>query len=119
MEMVNIRFWDSADECIMVNGLYSHKVAESIAEICIQAVLPTAIECGAVSVTIDNDVYMKDYSICTDENGNIYTEINFVDEYETVEDDYESNMYCDSYGVCGGNTCPQYRDCFGMMRGIL
>lgn len=111
MKMVNIRFWDSADECMMVNGLYSHKVAESIAEICMQSVLPTAIECGAVSVTIDNDEYMKDYSICIDENGNIYTETNFVDEYETIEDDYESNMHCDTYGVCGGWMCPNYKAC--------
>lgn len=35
-------------------------------------------------------------------------------EYDEPDDyygDYSGNMHCDSYGVCGGTSCPNYFKC--------
>ena len=106
MKMVDIRFWDKANECLKVNGLYIHTVPENVVENCIEAIAKSALEKGANTVTVDDingqyrmfDLYEKDNEI-------------FCDEYETIEDDYASNMHCDTYGVCGGWSCPQYKAC--------
>ena len=104
--MVDIRFWNNANECLNVNGLYAHTVPESVVDMCIEAAAKSALEKGATSITVD------------DENGNyrffdLYEKDNeiFCDEYETIEDDYSSNMHCDTYGVCGGTGCPNYFKC--------
>ena len=111
--MTEIRFWNEADENISVNGLYIHRVDEALTEVYIQAIGREAIDNGAVSVTIDTEYQMRDLFIEEDENGKIHIETNFVDTYEdeTIEDDYSSNMHCDTYGVCGGWSCPQYKAC--------
>ncbi|MBQ2173699.1 MAG: hypothetical protein II453_01105 [Alphaproteobacteria bacterium] len=109
--MVEIKFWNIADECIQVNGLYIHRVNEKATQIYIQAIGREAIEDGATSVTIDTDDEMKDFYIDIDEKGHIHLELNFVDTYITIEDDYASNMHCDTYGTCGGRSCPQYMAC--------
>lgn len=111
--MTEIRFWNEADENISVNGLYIHRVDEALTEVYIQAIGREAIDNGAVSVTIDTEYQMKDLFIEEDEHGKIHIETNFVDTYEdeTIEDDYSSNMHCDTYGVCGGMGCPNYFKC--------
>ena len=117
--MNEIKFWDKYDEIIMFKGLHTHKVDENAVDIYIQANAREAIEKGATSITVDTGYEMRVYSIYIFED-KVEIVLISTEEWEDDEsDDYESNMYCDSYGVCGGNTCPQYRDCFGMMRGIL
>ena len=114
--MTEIRFWNEADENISVNGLYIHRVDEALIEVYIQAIGREAIENGAVSVTIDTEYQMKDLFIEEDENGKICIETNFVDTYEdeTIEDDYASNCYCDTYGHCAGYNCRYFGSCGGM-----
>lgn len=35
-----------------------------------------------------------------------------IEEYEEFDDDdYSSNCHCDTYGFCGGTSCPQYWQC--------
>lgn len=37
-----------------------------------------------------------------------------VDDYEDwseLDDGFLSNCHCDSYGICGGMSCPQYFSC--------
>lgn len=39
---------------------------------------------------------------------------NACDEEEEYDDEpygYESNCHCDTYGVCGGTSCPNYFTC--------
>jgi len=33
------------------------------------------------------------------------------DEWYEVDDDYASNCPCDTYGMCGGTSCPRYFEC--------
>ena len=33
------------------------------------------------------------------------------EELTEWEDDYSSNCHCDTYGVCGGYSCPNYHIC--------
>ena len=47
MTMVDIRFWNSANECLKVNGLYIHTVPMAVVENCIEAVAKSALEKGA------------------------------------------------------------------------
>lgn len=108
MTMVDIRFWNSANECLKVNGLYIHTVPMAVVENCIEAVAKSALEKGANCITVDDihgqyrvfDLYEKDNEV-------------YCDEYETIEDDYESNMYCDNTGLCNGYHCPYYNECKG------
>lgn len=108
MTMVDIRFWNSANECLKVNGLYIHTVPMAVVENCIEAIAKSALEKGANCITVDDingqyrifDLYEKDNEICCD-------------EYETIEDDYESNMYCDNTGFCCGYHCSYYNKCQG------
>lgn len=46
----------------------------------------------------------------------MYAEEEYEAEYGDVFDDddddgYDSNCYCDTYGHCGGTSCPQYFQC--------
>ena len=34
-----------------------------------------------------------------------------LDKFETEDWGYESNCHCDTYGVCGGYSCPNYISC--------
>lgn len=34
-------------------------------------------------------------------------------EGEDYEDGYASNMPCDTYGMCGGTSCPNFWKCHG------
>ena len=105
--MKEIRFWDEADECVEVNGLYIHPVDDSVVDIYLQSVLPEAIRKGALYVMIDFAEYdINDYFLNHDDTEE--------DEYETVDDDYTGNMHCDTYGVCGGWSCPNYKACKGV-----
>ena len=35
------------------------------------------------------------------------------DEWDEDDYGYESNCHCDSYGICGGTSCPNYYSCQG------
>ena len=117
--MNEISFWDKYDENIKFKGLYVHKVDENAVDIYMQANAREAIEKGATSITVDSDYERKDYSIYIFDDKVEIVLISTEKWDDEDYDDYESNMYCDSYGVCGGHTCPQYRECYGMMRGII
>ena len=112
--MKDIRFWDKNDENIMFKGLYTHKVDANAVDIYLQANAREAIEKGATSITVDSEYEMKDYSIYLfDDKVEIVlisTEKWDADDY----DDYTGNMNCDTYGVCGGWSCPQYNSCKGV-----
>lgn len=42
----------------------------------------------------------------------MFDEFDEDEEYEDVtEDDYSSNCHCDTYGICGGISCPRYYQC--------
>ena len=38
-------------------------------------------------------------------------EIADYDAYEDADEGYASNCHCDTYGICGGYSCPNYISC--------
>lgn len=112
--MNEVRFWDKNDENIMFKGLYTHKVDENVVDIYIQANAREAIAKGATSITVDTEYEMKDYSIYIFDDK---VEIVLISTEKWDDDDYDyytGNMHCDTYGVCGGWSCPQYNTCKGV-----
>ena len=104
--MNEVRFFDKANECVIVNGLYIHTVDITIVEIYIQSVARQAIEKGAYCVTISDEFGNYTEYDLTQKNDKV-----ILDEYEIVNDDISSNMHCDTYGVCGGTACPLFYKC--------
>lgn len=35
------------------------------------------------------------------------------EDYDWIDEGYESNCHCDTYGVCAGTSCPHYWNCQG------
>ena len=35
------------------------------------------------------------------------------EDFEEIEDGYAGNMPCDTYGLCGGTSCPNFFKCHG------
>lgn len=35
------------------------------------------------------------------------------EDFEEIEDGYAGNMPCDTYGMCGGTSCPNFFKCHG------
>lgn len=33
------------------------------------------------------------------------------EDWDDIDDGYSSNCHCDTYGFCGGTSCPQYWQC--------
>ena len=57
-KLYEVRFWNKANECIMVGGKYSHAF-ESFEDAwdSANAMLKNAVKRGAVSMDINNDFY--------------------------------------------------------------
>ena len=80
---------------------------------------------GTWNVFVDNEWYYEGTyeQCCTVMDSFVEEEDEYwEDEYETYEDvedewedttdlGYESNCHCDTYGVCGGPSCPNYFKC--------
>lgn len=61
----------------------------------------------------DDNVVLVDGSLDDGEELDIWSD-DYDEYYEVTDDDlYGGNMHCDTYGVCGGHSCPNYFRCQG------
>lgn len=109
--MIEVKFWDFADECIKVNDVYTATCADEVmAEIYIQEYGKQALYRGATFVTMSNEKgVIREFDIMFDDDYNVILDEYTYDDY----DDYTGNMSCDSTGFCSGYACPNFSKCKG------
>lgn len=110
--MIEVKFWNVADECIEVNRVYTATCTDEVmAEIYIQEYGRDALYRGADFVTMSNEKgVIREFDIMFDDDYNVILDEYTYDDYD---DDYIDNMYCDNTGFCSGYTCPNYWKCKG------
>lgn len=89
----DIRFFNEANENVKINGEY--RLSGNVYDIAGENI-NELLEKEVDTVVVDDVVYSL---------------ADFI--FEDVEDDYSSNCHCDTYGVCGGYSCPNYANCHG------